>query len=184
MDVYEAIFARRTVHRYRDEPIADGVMDRLLAAAHMAPNHKLTWPWRFTRVGAQTRRDVLFPLGVRLKAKGREPSAKVVEGVAEKLLWPAELVVVSVERCEDAFRAREDYAATACAIQNLLLAATAEGLGAKWSSGDLTSHPETYAALGIDGAVEEIVAFVWVGVAEEVPSIKRPPVEAHVRVVP
>ncbi|MCB9529642.1 MAG: nitroreductase [Myxococcales bacterium] len=184
MDVYAAIHGRRTVHRYRDEPVADEVMARLLGAAHMAPNHKLTWPWRFTRVGARTRREVLYPLGVRLKAKGREPSERLWEVMREKLVVPAELVVVSVRRSDDAVRAREDYAAAACAIQNLLLAATAEGLGAKWSSGALTQHAETYAALGLDAAAEEIVGFIWVGVADEVPTIKRPPIEAHVRVVP
>lgn len=184
MELYDAIHQRRTIHRYRDAPLADGVIERLLAAAHMAPNHKLTWPWRFTRVGHETRREKLLSLGVRLKSKGREPSPRLVEAITEKLMYPAELVVVSVERCEDDFRAREDYAATACAIQNLMLAATAEGVGAKWNSGGLTTHPDTYAAVGIDPEVEEIVAFVWVGVADDVPEIKRPPLDAHVRALP
>ncbi len=185
MQLYDAIHARRTIHTYADAPLPDGAFERIIEAAHQAPNHKLTWPWRFTRIGPETRRGTLLPLGIRLKAPaGRKPSPKLVEKITEKLMHPAELVVVSVVRCDDPFRAREDYAATACAIQNLQLAATAEGVGAKWSSGGLTTHPETYAAVGIDPAVEEIVAFIWIGVPDKVPSIKRPPVEAVLRSVP
>lgn len=184
MELYDAIHHRRTIHRYRDAPLDDGVIERLLAAAHMAPNHKLTWPWRFIRVGKETRRAKLLPLGIALKARGPTPSPKLVDAITEKLMYPAELVVVTTRRCDDDFRAREDYAATACAIQNLMLAATAEGVGAKWSSGGLTTHPDTYAAVGVDPEVEEIVAFVWVGVPDEVPEIKRPPLEAHVHALP
>lgn len=185
MQLYDAIHTRRTIHAWRDAPLPDGAFARIVEAAHQAPNHKLTWPWRFTRIGRQTRREVLLPLGVRLKSPvGRAPSPKLVEKITEKLMHPAELVVVSVVRCDDAFRAREDYAAAACAIQNMQLAATAEGVGAKWSSGGLTTHPETYAAVGIDPTVEEIIAFVWLGVPAKVPHIKRPPLEAVLREVP
>lgn len=185
MQLYDAIHRRRTIHDYLDRPLPEGAFERIIDAAHQAPNHKLTWPWRFSRIGRETREKTLLPLGIRLKAPtGRDPSPKLVAKITEKLMHPAELVVVSLVRCDDAFRAREDYAAAACAIQNLQLAATAEGAGAKWSSGGLTTHPETYAAVGIDPEVEEIIAFVWIGVPAKVPSIKRPPLEAVLRAVP
>jgi len=185
MQLYDAIHSRRTIHNYVDAPLPEGAFARIVEAAHQAPNHKLTWPWRFNRIGPETRRAALLPLGIRLKCPDtRAPSPKLVQKITEKLMHPAELVVVTVVRCDDAFRAREDYAATCCAIQNLQLAATAEGLGAKWSSGGLTTHPETYAAVGVDPAVEEIVAFVWIGVPAQVPTIKRPPIEAVLREVP
>lgn len=185
MKLYDAIHRRRTIHTYRPEPLPDGTLDRLLDAAHQAPNHKLTWPWRFTRVGQLTREEKLVPLYLRIKApEGREPSPGLVAKLTEKLMNPAELVVVSVVRCDDPIRAREDYAAASCAIQNLQLAATAEGLGSKWSSGKLAHHAETYAALGIDPEAEEIVGLVWVGVPDKVPTINRPPLEQVVRLLP
>ena len=64
------------------------------------------------------------------------------------------------------------------------LAAFAEGYGAKWSSGGLTTHPETYAAVGIDPEQEEIVGFIWVGVPARVPKIKRPELAAHLTALP
>ena len=115
---------------------------------------------------------------------GRSAPPKLVEKITAKLMHPAALIVVSVTRCDDPFRAREDYAAACCAVQNLLLAATAEGLGSKWSSGGLTTHPETYAALAIDPAVEDIIGFIWVGLPAKVPTIARPPLESMVRALP
>lgn len=185
MQLYDAIHRRRTIHAYLDQPLPEGAFDRIVEAAHQAPNHKLTWPWRFNRVGPETRRRALLPLGIRLKSpEGRDPSPRLVEKITEKLLHPAELIVVTVVRCDDAFRSREDYAAACCAIQNLQLAATAEGVGAKWSTGGLTTHPETYAAVGVDPDEEEIIGFVWIGVPAKVPTVKRPPVEAVLRQTP
>ncbi|MCA9539019.1 MAG: nitroreductase [Myxococcales bacterium] len=183
MNLYDALLTRRTVHRYQPEPVPDAVLDRLLLAAHHAPNHKLTWPWRFTRVGPKTR-VALFEVGVALKETRAPLSEKARAGVREKMLDPGALVVVSQVLDADAFRRREDYAATCCAIQNLQLAAHAVGLGAKWSTGDVTQAEASYAALGIDPAVEEIVGFIWIGVPAEIPSIGRPDVSAVTRSVP
>ena len=98
-----------------------------------------------------------------------------------KLLHAAVLFAVGQVRNDDAARAREDYAAVACAIHNMQLVACAEGLGAKWSTGGITCHPETYALLGIDPAVEEIVGFVWIGVPAQACEVPRPPLEDFVR---
>ena len=54
----DLVISRRTIHSYRPEAIEEEVVQRALRAAHHAPNHKLTWPWRFTRVGPETRADL------------------------------------------------------------------------------------------------------------------------------
>ena len=179
MELHRALLTRSTVHRYLPEAVPDAVISRALAAAHQAPNHKLTWPWRFTVVGPRTRARFM-PVAVALKEKKGPLTSTGRALLAEKLLNPA-LVVVSQRRCDDAFRAREDYAASACAIQNILLSAHADGFGAKWSSGGLTTAAPTYATLGIDPAVDEIVGFVWIGVPAERPKVPRPPLDGFVR---
>ena len=127
----------------------------------------MTWPWRFTVVGKDTRAGLL-PIAYRLK---NATSEKMQARIRAKLLNPAALVVVTqVTLVEDDFRRKEDYAATCCAIQNLQLAAYAEGLGAKWSTGGLTKHPDVLSHLGIDGHLEDVVGFVWVGESAKIPA--------------
>ena len=157
--------------------ISPAILERILGAAHMAPNHKMTWPWRFTVVGPETR-EGLLPIAVDLKnARSEGMQARI----RAKLINPAALVVVTQRLAGEPFREKEDYAATCCAIQNLQLAACAEGLGAKWSTGGLTKHPDVLNHLGIDGAVEEVVGFVWIGKPAKVPVIERPDVAEHFR---
>ncbi len=183
MDVLDAIFSRTTTHKYAPEPVDEAIIDDALRAAHQAPCHKVTWPWRFTRVGPETRARIA-DIGLAIKAEGKTLGAEQVGAIRGKLLNPAVLVVVSQVRCDDAFRAREDYAAVACAIQNFQLVVTARGLGAKWSTGGVTTHPDTYAALGIDPEAEEVVGFVWAGVPAQDCEVKRPPLDSVVRTVP
>ena len=107
----------------------------------------------------------------------------LLHDVQSKLINPATLIVVTQARAEDPFRNTEDYAATCCAIQNMMLAATAEGLGSKWSTGALTKHPDVCDILDIDIEAEDVVGFVWVGVPLKVPTIERPALETHVKVL-
>jgi nitroreductase len=157
------------------------VLEAALGHALLAPNHKLTWPWRFIVVGPNTRTR-LHVIGEKVKFGDREASAKQRAIVREKLLGPPALVVFTQVRCEGAFQLKEDYGAMACAIQNFSLSLVGHGVGSKWSTGRLTRHPETYAVLGVDAEQEEIVGFLWAGFpAEPVSAIARPPLHQFVR---
>ena len=185
MDLHRALRERRTVHSYSRDPVAEDVIERALSAAIHAPNHRLTMPWRFLRVGRETR-AALADLAVRLSIAKKGPMTPEIEAkVRSKILDPHELIVVSVVRSDDAQTAREDLAAAACAIQNLSLSLFADGVGSKWSTGEPSRVDEGYALLGIDRAREDIVGFVWVGVPKRVPQIPpRPPLSDLVRRLP
>lgn len=185
MNTHDALRTRRTAHLWSDAPVPEAVIQRGLEAAHMAPCHRLTWPWRFTLPGPEAR-ATLFDLGVHLKAARAQASideayrAKFIE----KLKNPA-LIVVSQEIVDDPMRFEEDYAACACAIQNLCLSVHADGFHSKWSTGGLTRHEHTYAALDIDPNQERIIGFVWIGVPSKIPNApKRPELTPYVRHVP
>ncbi|MBV71881.1 MAG: nitroreductase [Myxococcales bacterium] len=176
MNIYDAINQRRTVHNYNPSTINPKVLNRILAAGHMAPNHKFTWPWRFTVVGPQTR-QALLPIAYKLKNVTEENMKKRVRA---KLINPAALVVVTQARSESAFQEQEDYAATCCAIQNMLLAAKGEGLGSKWSTGSLTQHADICQLLKIDSEEEKVVGFIWFGEPKNIPTIERPSIGEHI----
>jgi len=183
MQTHEALLTRRTVQRFTGEPVPDDVLQRALAAAHQAPCHKLTWPWRFTLIGADTH-EWMVQLASQLKAAKKKQCtpAEVQAGVRAKLGSAGQLVAVSQVLADDAFRREEDYAAVACAVQNLCVSLHADGYGSKWSTGGFTSHPSTYERLGIDAEAERIVGVVLVGRPKALPPTPpRPDVATLVR---
>ena len=182
MNIDTALLTRRTIHYWKPLPVDNEAIERALQAAHMAPCHRYTWPWKFTRVGPKAR-AALFDLTVDLKRGDKaELSERVSKLLIRKIKNPAELIVVSLISCEDDFTHRENYAAASCAIQNMSLSLHASGYGSKWSTGKVTRHEQTYSVLEIDSEQEEIIGFIWIGVPESIPEApERPDLSMHVR---
>lgn len=181
----DLLLNRRTVHRFRSEPIPDGAVTRAIDAAIAAPNHKLSNPWRFIRVGPQTR-DRITDRYVALKQQSKGSlSDDQITKYRNKVGDPPELVVPTQHLAADAFRRREDYAACACAIQNLMLSLWSEGIASKWTTGSITRDPETYGFLDLEKPIpaeqmnktpdageavqgmERILGFIWIGYPRE-----------------
>ena len=179
MDVHDALHGRRTVQRFTADPLPDAVLTRALAAAQMAPCHKLTFPWRFVALGPAAR-EAAIRAAAASKAKGADP-AVFEPGVRAKLGPPHWLLAVVQRLDADLGRREEDYAASCCAVHNLMLSAHADGAGSKWSTGALLRSPELLAAIGVDAAAERVIALVSIGVPEKLPAAPpRPPVDLRV----
>lgn len=180
---FEAVIARRTAHRYESRPLPNGALERALEAANHAPCHRLTFPWRFVRVGPRSRR-VLADLAVAIKSARQPLAPDAAARVAAKVLEPPELVVACQLRSTDPFQAREDYAACACAIQNFCISLAGEGIRTKWSTGAITRDPRAWEVLGVDPARAEVIGFLWAGYAELPGPVERPALSAVVTSVP
>lgn len=149
MDIQHAILTRRTIKDFRPDPVPAETLERALNAGLWAQNHRMTQPWRFYILGTETHR-ALTALDAKLSTK------------------PA-IVAVTYLASSDAFQRREDYAAVCCAIQNIQLAAWADGLGMQWSTGRTSQLPETLMLLGIDTATEEMAGLLYFGYPASVP---------------
>lgn len=142
--VYRAIAERRDMRHFIPGQVAPELLARLLEAAHQAPSVGLMQPWRFIRITRAPLREAIHTLveaeRVRTaEALGERSDAFMrlkVQGIREC----AELLVVALMEGREAhvFGRRTlpemDMASLACAIQNLWLAARAEGLGMGWVS--------------------------------------------------
>ena len=180
---FAAIMARRTAHAYRSDPLPRGSVERGLEAANHAPCHRLTFPWRFIRVGPKSR-AVLAELAVAIKAAKRPIPPEEASRVAAKFLEPPELVVACQLRSPDPFQSREDYAACSCAIQNFCISLAGEGACTKWSTGGITRDPRAWEILGVDAARAEVIGFLWAGYADVPKPVERPALTAVVRSIP
>ena len=142
--VYRAIFERRDMRHFSGGSVPDDQLQRLLRAAHHAPSVGLMQPWRFIRVRSQSLKQALHALveqervltAQALDAREDEFMKLKVQGV----LAAAEVLVVAMPpgREQHIFGRRTlpemDLASAACAIQNMWLAARAQGLGMGWVS--------------------------------------------------
>lgn len=165
--LHDLLRSRRTVHQYRPEPIPNGCIGRALAAAIAAPNHRMTEPWRFRRVGPTTR-DQLLAVYLEIKTnRAGSLTDEQEERLRNKFTSAADLLVVSHVRNDDHAIAREDYAAVACAVQNLMLSLHAEGVGTKWTTGAVTRDMRTYDLTEVNFDDERIEGFIWVGMAAD-----------------
>ncbi|MBY0453565.1 MAG: 5,6-dimethylbenzimidazole synthase [Burkholderiaceae bacterium] len=142
--VYRAIHERRDMRHFSAGSVAPEVLRRLLEAAHHAPSVGFMQPWRFIRITDAALRAPLHALveqerlltAQALGVRQEEFMRLKVQGVLDA----AELLVVALAdgREKHIFGRRTlpqmDLASASCAIQNLWLAARAEGLGMGWVS--------------------------------------------------
>lgn len=173
MSLLDAITSRRSVGRMLPDSVPRDVVAELLAAAITAPNHHLTGPWRFVVLAGDARRE----LGeAHARAVARDRPGLPSEGLAKEAarLERAPVVVAAVALgADDPVQAREDRDAVAAAIQNLLLAAHARGLGAMWRTGAMVDEPEVRDALGL-GLRDAVVGFVYLGYPAGPPPERAP----------
>jgi 5,6-dimethylbenzimidazole synthase len=145
--VYRAILERRDVRsQFLPDPLPDDVLARLLLAAHHAPSVGFMQPWNFILVrDAERKREVR-----RAFDRANDEAATMFEGERRALYSALKLEGIEeapVNLCITCDRSRGgpvvlgrthdpamDLYSTVCAVQNIWLAATAEGLGVGWVS--------------------------------------------------
>ncbi len=147
--IYKVIAERRDMRHFLPTPIAPELLTKLLQAAHHAPSVGLMQPWRFIRISnAQLRKKIHAQVNEeRIKtaqAIGEyETTARMAEFMrlkVEGILDCGEVLVATLcdHREKHIFGRRTlpemDMASVSCAIQNLWLAARAEGIGMGWVS--------------------------------------------------
>ncbi|AKR42283.1 5,6-dimethylbenzimidazole synthase [Methylophilus sp. TWE2] len=147
--IYKVIAERRDMRHFLPTPIAPELLQKLLHAAHHAPSVGLMQPWRFIRISDATLRQSIHKL-VDEERKQTAEAIGEVENTArmaefmrlkvEGILDCGEVLVATLcdQREQHIFGRRTlpemDLASVSCAIQNLWLAARAEGIGMGWVS--------------------------------------------------
>ena len=175
--VYKAIETRRDVRdQFLPDPLPDALLERLLQAAHSAPSVGFMQPWNFIVVTDPAVKEGAWHAFSRANAEAADMFADErrdayralkLEGIRKA---PVSLCVTcDPDRAGPVVLGRThnprmDAYSTVCAVQNLWLAARAEGVGVGWVS--IFHDADIRALLGIPERVE-IVAWLCLGFVDE-----------------
>jgi coenzyme F420-0:L-glutamate ligase / coenzyme F420-1:gamma-L-glutamate ligase len=181
-DLHAFLRTRRSIRRFKPDPVADSVIERILTTATYAPSAHNTQPWRFVIVTDKTVRARLghaltSAMCADMTSEGA-PEAEIESRVTRSIKRINEAPVL-ILLCRDVTAVREHKPQdTVMAIQSvanaatyLLLAAHAEGLGGNWICWPLYAQEETRKALELPETWEPQGMF-FVGLADEEPRTK------------
>lgn len=149
VEIIDIINTRRIIKKFKAEFIDREKIVTWLQAASMAPNHRMTEPWKIVLIGPQTRSSI--------NHKTNFGGAPTVFAVFSK-------------RGKSEVEREENRCATSCFMQNFMLAAWAEGVGTFWSSVGIT--PKNRELLGVKNDYDVIGVF-GIGYPEEIPAAKN-----------
>lgn len=158
--IVKALRERRTVHEFTADAVPDALIEAALDCARWAPNHHRTEPWRVYLLGPHAQRAIV-DLNTALVAANQGERAAAVKRERWRAM-PGWLVMTSPLNAGGE-REREDYAACCCAAQNLMLALWADGVGVKWTTGEVVRTREFAAFVGFDPTLERVVGLFWYG---------------------
>ena len=186
MDVSEAISERRSIRKFKEDPVPEDLLQAILEAATLAPSGKNKQPWKFYVIQGKKRSEMIQAMqkGMdRLSEMGiNTGSAKFTLRVMETA--PATIFVFNPTSKHpllkrdtgEVYSDIVDIQSIGAAIQNMLLKAVDLGLGTLWICDVFFGYEELCEWLGEKG---QMIAAVSVGYPDSSPPARpRKPVEA------
>jgi len=181
-DLHDFLRTRRSVRRFKADPVPAPLVERILTTATYAPSAHNLQPWRFvvvTNSFGRKRLGEALTAAMRADMLSEGASESDIEQRVARSLRRLDEAPVIILMCRDVTAVREHKTEdTVMAIQSvaaagtyLLLAAHAEGLGGNWICWPLYTQSATRAALGLPETWEP-QAMIFLGVANETPKEK------------
>ncbi len=174
MDALDALHQRVSSPKLQDPAPNQDQRDTIYRAALRAADHGKMQPWRFLVVegGGLDRLGDLFVQAARKDVpEMTEPDQQSLRAKPRR----APLVLVAIAACRQNPKVPhvEQLISAGAAVQNMLNAAFALGVGAFWRTGAMTYHPVVKEGLGV-GELEEIVGFLYLGTPSKPPQPPKP----------
>lgn len=167
MDLMEVLKARRSIGLVKEDAVSRDLIEQILEAGTYAPNHHRTEPWRFFVLEGDARNRLGDVLAEITQSTCTEPPSeddlKKIERQRKNPLRAPVIIAVGVEPTDKKnVILQEEHAAVHAAVQNMLLAIHALGLGAVWRTGPICYDKKVkdFFKLSPQG---ELVAFLYIG---------------------
>jgi len=163
MDVFEIIHQRHSHKKVKPDAVPRELIEKLLDAAVQAPNHYKVRPWRFVVLTGDARHRLGDAMSASLRERHPEFPQEAFDKAHNTPLQAPVVIAVGVDKPTEAKISEiENIAAVSAAIQNILLAAEALGLGSKWRTGEWATDGRVKEFLGLQ-ADQHLIGFVYLG---------------------
>ena len=161
-DFWDVVRQRRSVRAFQPLPVEEPLVRKILEAARWAPSGGNCQPWHFYAAFDPERREALVNCTFNSNRPGNPPQAWLREApVLVVVCMDARRTLQKYDRWGRDYLAPQDIAA---AVENMLLAATALGLGGCWVGGlkiwdvqqtlDLPAHHEPFCLVALGHPAE------------------------------
>ena len=163
MDALDVLHKRVSASRLTGPEPEPEQLQAIYKAALRAADHALLRPWRFLVIRGQARERLgeLFADAALARKPELEP-AKLEKTRSKALRAPVIVVAISSPKAHPKVPRLEQDLSTGAAVQNMLNAVYAQGLGAIWRTGDATEAPAVREGLGVKDK-ERIIGFLYLG---------------------
>ncbi len=187
MEVLDVIRNRRTVRKFRSDPLPEDVKNRIFEAAMWAPSHRNEQPWEFYVVGPETRRQLLdlFQNAVTMlmkKPETTEIAKKNMEKLKDDFGGAPIMAAVLARPADEHVPDFENSLAAATAVENMLLQAEAENVRSVWLT--VGSTPPARNILQVPDNYKVIALLAMGYPDEEPPAPPREDYKDHLKELP
>lgn len=163
MDALEALHTRISVPKLGGDPPNDKELENIFKAALRAADHGLLRPWRFLVIRGEARDK----LGQIFAAASKKDQPHISDAMLEKarakpLRAPLIVIALAAIKPSEKIPEIEQIISAGSSVQNMMLAAHAQGIGAMWRTGANAYHPVVESRLGLS-ANEKIVGYLYLG---------------------
>jgi len=206
MEFRDLVSQRRSIRRFKPDPVSLEEIKEIIAAAVEAPNAGNEQMWHFMVITNEKTKEKMAEIVKnrieRLAASVGLTAEQVKPVVKTSTFFVQAPVVIAVttrpyrskvdqmlkesgfsDREIDELRSRPDLQSIGAAVQTLILAAWEKGYGCCWMTGPCVARPELEAYLGITGP-RSLAALVPIGRAEIIPASRgRKPLEEVITII-
>lgn len=178
MTVLDAIVTRRSISQFKPDPIPRETVQRLLDAAVWVPNHRMTEPWQFFILGANTKGRFAEIRRNFRAATLPNPTAPEVQPALQKLvddtIRTPVIIVVAAQGHDDPELQEENYWATFGAAYAVMLGAWSLGIGTYFRTSPLREYSPLRELLRLSSD-SRVIGVLYAGYPAVVPQKQRTP---------
>lgn len=182
----EEIYTRRSIRKYKEEPVSKDILEQILDAGRMAPSGKNKQPWRFLVYGGEKKAELLEVMKKGLDREQKKEAMLPASGYGLpdafhtlKIMKKAPIIIMVVNpygknpfsgiTADERFTEIIDSLSVGASIQNILLKAQALGIGTLWVGNTCFAYAELTEYMEIEG---QLVGAVALGYADEEPDAR------------